>query len=109
MTTDNEARVWLRANGQNDVADQIDVIMAGWRRCGAKARRNWWDVLAGDREGNPKRVEGITFPVLAAARRRRGWPRCDSELGAGEVAPKSTQNHGSDENLGSVRDPRQEQ
>jgi hypothetical protein len=87
MTTENDARVWLRANGHSDVADRIDAIMEGWRKRGVKTRRNWWDVLAGDREGEPRKVQGVTFPVLAAARRRKGWPRCASEIGSDEAAP----------------------
>ena len=43
MTTNNDARVWLRANGHGDVVDQIDAIMDDWRRRGVKTRRNWWD------------------------------------------------------------------
>lgn len=87
MTAENDARVWLRANGHDDVADRIDGIMEVWRERGVKTRRNWWDVLAGDRDGNARQVEGTAFPVLAAARRRKGWPRCDSEIGSREAAP----------------------
>src|SRR5689334_12590330 len=60
--------------------------MAGWRKRGVTTRRNWWDVLAGDREGNPCKVGGVVFPVLAAARRRKGWPPRASEIGSGESA-----------------------
>lgn len=90
MTRDNDARVWLRANGHADVADQIDAIMADWHRRKVKTRRNWWDVLAGDLDGNPKAVQGVTFPVLAAARRRKGWPPCDAEIGPREMEPQRT-------------------
>lgn len=94
MTTENDARVWLRANGHADVADRIDAIMAARHKRGVKTRRNWWDVLAGDREGSPRKVEGVTFPVLAAARRRKGWSRCESEIGTGEVAPPKASRRG---------------
>jgi hypothetical protein len=92
MTSENDARIWLRAHGHADVAKQIDAIMEGWRERRVKTRRNWWDVLAGDREGNPRKVEGVLFPVLAAARRRKGWPRSASEVGSGEAAPAPATN-----------------
>jgi hypothetical protein len=88
MTTNKDARVWLRDNGYIEIADQIDAIMEGWRERDVKTRRNWWDVLAGNREGRAYKIEGIAFPVLAAARRRKGWPSCASEIGFGEKAPK---------------------
>jgi len=94
MTKEQDARVWLRANGHGDVADPIDTLMEEWRERGVKTRRNWWDVLAGDREGNPRKVQGITFPVLAVARRRKGWPECSSEIVSGETAPAPTQRNG---------------
>ena len=73
MTSETDARVWLRANGHRAIAEKIDRIMESWRKRGAKTRRNWWDVLAGTRKGVAKTVEGVTFPVLGAARRRKGW------------------------------------
>lgn len=88
MTTEKDARVWLRVNGYPEIANQIDAIMAGWRKRGVKTRRNWWDILAGDREGRPRKVGSVAFPVLAAARRRKRWPPCASEIGSGQSAPK---------------------
>ncbi|HTR50287.1 MAG TPA: AAA family ATPase [Kofleriaceae bacterium] len=92
MTTENDARAWLRANDHDDVADRIDAILAKWRARGSGQRRNWWDVLAGNEAGKPKKVEGVTFPVLAAARRRKGWPECETEVGVGKIAPPPTAN-----------------
>ena len=66
------ARDWLLANGYEDVAALIDEVMASWERSGARTRRNWWDVLAGTKEGNSRTVEGVTFPVLATAQRHEG-------------------------------------
>ena len=87
MTTEKDARIWLRANGHADIADKIDAIMEKWRERGVKTRRNWWDALAGDPDGNPRKVGGVAFPVLAAARRRKSWHPCASEIGSGESAP----------------------
>lgn len=71
MKQGEDVRSWLRANGHKDVALEIDAAIRKWAREGKKTRRNWWDVLAGDRNGNPRRVLGIVFPVLASARRRQ--------------------------------------
>ena len=68
------ARQWLRANGYDDVADMIDEVMSEWRAAGKKTRRNWWDVLAGGKNGRPTQREGRTFPVLRAAQLRQGKP-----------------------------------
>ena len=73
MSKDNDSvREWLAGNGYEDVARMIDEIMAEWKREGKETRRNWWDILAGDADGNPRSVKGRTFPVLRAARRRKG-------------------------------------
>ena len=65
-------RHWLRLHGYDDIADLIDEIIAEWRREGRATRRNWWDILSGDKEGQPREVEGLEFPVLASAQRRQG-------------------------------------
>ncbi len=65
------AREWLRANGYADVAHMIDQILAEWRVAGNRQRRNWWQVLAGRKDGTPVVVAGREFPVLAAAQRRQ--------------------------------------
>lgn len=73
-TGDDDARVWLRANGYPEVADQIDRVMLQWKRDGKATRRNWWEILAGDKDGNPRIAGGVTFSVLRAARIRQGVP-----------------------------------
>src|SRR5688500_7042195 len=70
--TPDSARAWLRANGYDDIANIIDGIMVRWLREGKATRRNWWEILAGDRQGRPRIVAGIEFPVLAAAQSRCG-------------------------------------
>jgi hypothetical protein len=67
------ARDWLRQNNYEDVAGKIDSVMSRWAKQGKATRRNWWDVLAGRLDGRPKKIEGITFPVLRTARVRKGW------------------------------------
>lgn len=67
-----EARKWLRANGYDDVADQIDEVMADWQKAGIHTRRNWWDKLAGTAEGIPCVVGARVFPILKAAQIRQG-------------------------------------
>lgn len=68
------ARRWLRENGYEDIAEMIDAAMAEWTRAGKATRRNWWEILAGDKNGNPRIAGGKRFPVLAAAQERRGMP-----------------------------------
>jgi hypothetical protein len=69
-----DARVWLRQNVYDDVADMIDAVMQRWEDEGKNTRRNWWDTLSGGADGRPYTVDGKEFPVLAAAQRRQGKP-----------------------------------
>jgi hypothetical protein len=93
MAERNDARAWLRSHGYGDVAETIDRLMDDWKVRGVNTRRNWWDVLAGDQSGKPRIVGGVAFPVLAAARRRKGWPGVASaiERVPNEDAPKPTE------------------
>lgn len=77
---ETNARDWLRANGYNDLAEEIDAITAEWRAAGKSTRRNWWDVLAGKRDGSPRVAGGREWPVLAVARRRQGLPPIKTAL-----------------------------
>ena len=67
-----QARKWLVENGYTDIVKQIDEIIEEWQAKGIKTRRNWWEILAGDKDGNPREVAGRVFPVLKAARARQG-------------------------------------
>ena len=77
---DDDARVWLRGNGYGDIADQIESVMQRWRAEGKRTRRNWWEILAGHIDGQPRVAGGVTFPVLHAARRRQGLPNVATAL-----------------------------
>lgn len=72
MSTPN-IRQWLAANNYSDVTAKIDKVMGIWEKAGKNTRRNWWDVLAGSKDGKPKMIEGVLFPVLCVARARKGW------------------------------------
>lgn len=72
--TDLTIRQWLRQNGYKDVSDMIDEIMAEWKKQGKKTRRNWWEVLAGGKNGEPRTISGRRFPVLRAAQVRQSKP-----------------------------------
>lgn len=74
------ARQWLRANGYDDIADMIDEVMSEWQAAGKKTRRNWWDILAGRKNGKPSIREGRTFPVLRAAQLRQGKPVTENAI-----------------------------
>jgi hypothetical protein len=71
---------WLQQSGYEDVAALIDKVMLRWKASGARTRRNWWETLAGGQEGKPHTVEGLTFPVLAAAQRHQGLPVTPSAI-----------------------------
>ena len=83
------ARQWLHKNGHEDICALIDQAMAYWAKKGITTRRNWWDILSGDRTGQPRIVAGKRFPVLAAAQRRQGKAVTSNAVPAkrGEVAP----------------------
>jgi hypothetical protein len=85
----NSVRRWLIDNDYTDVAELIDEVTAEWDRLGKKTRRNWWEVLSGDRDGKPRTVEGRTFPVLRAARLRQGMSDTKGSLSRnkGEAPP----------------------
>ena len=68
----NTLRRWLIENNYQDVAKIIEDIMLEWKKSGNKQRRNWWDILAGDRDGNSRVISGREIPVLKAAQLRKG-------------------------------------
>lgn len=83
------AREWLRENGYDDAVALIERVEKGWRSSGVATRRNWWDVLAGGKDGVPRTVSGIEFPVLASAQIHEGRPVTKKALKrkADEVPP----------------------
>lgn len=102
---DTDVRVWLRANGYDDVADQIDQIMVRWKAQGKATRRNWWEILAGDKNGNPRIAGGKKFPILRAARIWQGLGTDVPNLlcrNVNEQAPLSATLHDGPENEGNV-------
>ena len=46
-------RKWLIINSYGDIEILIDKVMDIWKIKGAKTRRNWWEVLAGGKNGKP--------------------------------------------------------
>jgi hypothetical protein len=77
---DIPVRKWLVQNNYDDVVVLINNVMNGWKEKGTRTRRNWWDILAGSKNGKPKTIEGITFPVLKAAQMRKGITVSDNAL-----------------------------
>ena len=65
---------WLTDNGYEDILRLIDEAEAEWKAKSMKARRDWWHVLAGSASGAPTVIAGREFPVLWAARNRKGLP-----------------------------------
>jgi len=80
MPQNVSVRKWLVQNNYADVVALIDIVMDGWKTKETKTRRNWWDVLAGGENGNPRTIEGVTFPVLKAAQIRKGVPITDNAI-----------------------------
>ncbi len=68
------ARQWLIENDYADVAALIDEVTAEWKKQGSSTRRNWWSVLAGNKQGQSRTVGGRAFPVLQVAQLRQGVP-----------------------------------
>lgn len=66
-------RDWLRKNNYEDVATLMDDILAEFKTRGSKERRNWADVLAGNK-GRPVTIAGREFPILKSAQISRGVP-----------------------------------
>jgi hypothetical protein len=69
------------------IAQTIDEVMAEWQRSGVTTRRNWWDVLAGDEKGCPRKVAGREFPILVAAQRRQGKVVTDNAVQRAKSEP----------------------
>ncbi len=63
---------WLLENGYGGILTKIRQVEDRWKQQGKKTRRNWWDVLAGRKSGEAIIIEGVRFPVLGAARLRKG-------------------------------------
>lgn len=80
MPQNISVRNWLVQNNYEDVAALVDTVMDGWKVKGTKTRRSWWDVLAGGKNGKPRTIEGVTFPVLKAAQIRMGVPVTDNAI-----------------------------
>lgn len=68
-------QTWLRQHGHRRIASMIDSAIRAWKNERKKTRRNWWEILAGDKNGNPRQVRGIQFPVVEAIRQRRANSR----------------------------------
>jgi hypothetical protein len=73
-------RQWLRQNKYDDIADMIDEVISEWQAAGKRTRRNWWDVLAGDKNGQSCERGGRKFPVLRAAQLRQGKPVTENAI-----------------------------
>ena len=80
MDSNKALRAWLVENGYEDVAGLIERTIAVWKNDGKTTRRNWWDILAGTRAEKPRKIGTTIFPILRAARLRKGWTASKSCL-----------------------------
>lgn len=71
-TLNNTFRDWLLKNDYADIAKTIDDIILDYKKRGVQTRRNWWDILAGGKNGNSRNISGRQIPVLKAAQVRQG-------------------------------------
>ena len=71
---------WLSENDYQDVAALIDEVETAWKSQGKRTRRNWWEILAGTKDGKPRVVAGRTFPVLRTAQLRQGLQETPNAL-----------------------------
>lgn len=65
------ARVWLRSNGYVDVAEIIDNFIEYNKSIKSGERRNYWDLLAGRKDGECNKRNGFIFPILESVRSSR--------------------------------------
>lgn len=86
---DIDAKGWLKANGYKGILRDILRLEKVWVSEGKKTRRDWFLVLAGTPNGKPRMVGGIEWPMLAAFRRRQGYPVAQEAISNSplEVAP----------------------
>ena len=80
----------MREHGYEDIDELIQQIEDTYAAKGTKSRRSWWLALAGTPAGRCRHYEGITLPILKAARQREGYPPAEGaiERTPGEQAPK---------------------
>lgn len=71
---------WLADNGYEDIVRLINEVETEWKSKSMKPRRDWWHVLAGSTSGTPIVIAGREFPVLWAARKRKGLPNAKNAL-----------------------------
>ena len=86
-TLKNTARSWLMDSGYEDIVETIDEIVLEWKISGNKQRRNWWDILAGDKKGYSRVIAGRRIPVLKAAQLRKGIPITENAISNGSDLP----------------------
>lgn len=81
------ARGWLYENNYRDILEIIDEIILEWKKTGNKQRRNWWDILAGDKYGKSRIIAGREIPVLKAAQKRKNVKVTENAICRNEEEP----------------------
>lgn len=88
-TVNNTVRDWLLKNDYEEIAKLIDEILLDWKNRNVQTRRNWWDILAGDKNGKSRNISGRQIPVLKAAQIRQGVTVTKSAICKNEEELKS--------------------
>jgi len=68
----NSLREWLINNNYQDVFEVMENVQTIWDLEGTSTRRNWWEILSGDKKGKPRSIKGFQMPVLRIAQIRQG-------------------------------------
>jgi len=74
-------REWLAQWHYQAELDKIERVEAILRKKGNRTRRSWWEAFAGRPSGQPRIIEGVEFPIIAAIQKRE----------YGMVTPDATQ------------------
>ena len=76
------AKNWLIQNNYPEVVKIIDDYVAYNKARGSGEKRNFWDLLAGRKNGDPVNRNGFVFPILESIRtaRKPNFPNAKSAI-----------------------------
>lgn len=84
----SDVKAWLKENGHGKVLALIEKAEKSIAKAKSGTQRSWWWVLAGTPSGGSRVVNGVVFPVLAAARVRAGMKPAKTAIGKATNVPK---------------------
>jgi len=80
---------WLEENNYSEYLGRIATAEKRIAQKGIRTRRSWFEAFAGKKNGQPRFIHGVEFPVIKAIRKREGLPPVSwaIEKKKGEKAP----------------------